>query len=174
VIDLSGEHVRLRRPTLEDVDALAAAATADPTQMGASDDTASERLRRRVALQPTLEDDGFLSLVIEHDGILVGDIQARAPKHGMPPGGCEIGIALFPEARGKGIGREAVTLFTDYLLETGLHRVQATTAADNAAMRRVLEHTGYAFEGVLRDYAPTADGGREDYAMYALTARDRS
>jgi len=36
-------------------------------------------------------------------------------------------------------------------------------------MRRVLEHTGYELEGVLRSYAPGADGGREDYAMYAIT-----
>jgi RimJ/RimL family protein N-acetyltransferase len=36
-------------------------------------------------------------------------------------------------------------------------------------MRRVLDHLGFAFEGVLRSYAPAADGGREDYAMYART-----
>jgi RimJ/RimL family protein N-acetyltransferase len=67
-----------------------------------------------------------------------------------------------------------VALFTDYLLETGFHRVQATTAADNTAMRRVLEHAGYTFEGILRDYGPTDGGSREDYAMYSFTARDRN
>ena len=76
----------------------------------------------------------------------------------MPPGGCEIGVSLFPESRGLGLGREAVALFTNHLLDAGFHRVQATTATANAAMRRVLEHVGYSFEGTLRSYArlPTA------------------
>lgn len=173
MIELTRGDVRLRPPTLDDVGALVAAAVADPGTMRAGGDL-EERLRARVERPPALADDGLLSLVVEHEGRLVGDIQARAPKHGMPPGGCEIGISLFPEARGRQIGRDAVALFTDCLLETGVHRVQATTAADNTAMRRVLEHVGYTFEGILRDYGPTARGGREDYAMYALVAGDRS
>jgi RimJ/RimL family protein N-acetyltransferase len=91
----------------------------------------------------------------------------------MPPGDREIGVSMFPESRGLGLGREAVALFTNHLLDAGFDRVQATTATTNAAMRRVLEHVGYAFEGIPRSYAPTADGGREDYAMYSFTARDR-
>ena len=66
-----------------------------------------------------------------------------------------------------------MALLTNHLLDAGFHRVQATTATTNTAMRRVLEHIGYAFEGTLRGYGPTVDGGREDYAMYAFTARDR-
>jgi len=41
----------------------------------------------------------------------------------MPPGGCEIGVFLFPESRGLGIGREAVALLADYVLAVGLHFV---------------------------------------------------
>ena len=162
MIDLAGSRVRLRPPTLADVDALS------------TDETERERLLKRIERNPTLEDDGFLGLVIEHGRSPVGEIQARAPKHGMPPGDCEIGISLLPESRGLGLGREAVALFTNHLLDAGFPRVQATTATDNAAMRRVLEHVGYAFEGTLRSYAPTADGGREDYAMYSFTVGDRS
>ncbi len=173
MIDLSRAGVRLRPPTLGDVDALAEAADGDPTNMLLGGSDRRSRLRGRVERPPTLEADGLLGLVVEYEGRLVGDIQARAPKHGMPPGGCEIGISLFAEARGLGIGRTAVALFTDYLLEVGFHRVQATTAADNASMRRVLEYAGYVFEGILRDYGPTARGGREDYAMYSFTVGDR-
>ncbi|MCP9486722.1 MAG: GNAT family N-acetyltransferase [Gaiellaceae bacterium MAG52_C11] len=116
---------------------------------------------------PTLG-GGFLQLVVESDGRLIGDIQARAPKHGFPPGVCEIGITLAPEVRSRGLGLEAVELLTAYLLEQGLAWVRASTAVENVAMRRVLERAGYTFEGVLRGYAPTK-AGREDYAMYALT-----
>jgi RimJ/RimL family protein N-acetyltransferase len=174
VIELSGSRVRLRPPTLDDVDALAAAADADPSTMRRTGEKMRDRLLERIERKPTLEHDGFLGLAVEYERSLVGEISARAPMYGMPPGGCEIGISLFPESRGLGIGREAVALLTSHLLDAGFHRVQATTATTNAAMRRVLEHVGYTFEGILRDYGPTAEGGREDYAMYSFTPRDRA
>jgi RimJ/RimL family protein N-acetyltransferase len=148
--------VRLRPLTLDDVEALA------------KDDEEAERLRRRIERNPTLEDGGFLSVGVEADGELVGEIQARAPQHCFLPGVCEIGIELLPNARGRGVGREAVVLFTQDLFAQGLARVQASTAVSNAAMRRVLETIGWEFEGVLRAYGPAEDGGREDYAMYAV------
>jgi RimJ/RimL family protein N-acetyltransferase len=149
--------VRLRTVKLEDVDTLAA------------DEPEAERLRRRIERNPTLEDGGFVSLAIEADGRLVGEIQARAPQHCFLPGVCEIGISLLEEARGRGVGREAVALFTEQLFEQGLARVQASTAVSNLAMRRVLERLGWELEGVLRAYGPAEDGAREDYAMYAVT-----
>ena len=169
MVDVVGTRVRLRSLTLEDVEPLAAGMEADPRSFGPGGEEARARLRKQVERNPTLEDGDFLDLAIEADGRLVGDVQARMPPRAWPGGVCEIGISLFAEARGQGYGREAVTLFTDYLFDEGLERVQASTAADNAAMRRVLELVGYGFEGILRSYGPTPDGGREDYAMYAAT-----
>lgn len=168
VVELSGQHVRLRPPAAADVDALVGSRDDDPG-FAAQGEEAREQLLRQIERNPTLEDGGFLSLVIEADGELVGDIQARAPKHGFPPGVCELGITLFASARGKGYGREAVQLFTEHLHETGWPRVQASTDVENAAMRRVLERCGYAYEGVLRSFAPADDDARDDYAMYAST-----
>jgi RimJ/RimL family protein N-acetyltransferase len=173
VIGSASSIVQLRPPALEDVDALSAATDADSSPFAKEGETARARLLKRIERKPTLEDDGFLGLVIEHQGAPVGEIQARAPRYGMPPGGCEIGVSLLPEARGVGLGREAVRLLTDHLLDLGFHRVQATTSLANAAMRRVLEQLAYSFEGTLRDYAPDGEGRREDYAMYSFTARDR-
>ena len=148
--------VRLRPLTYDDVETIAA------------DDAEAERLRRRIERNPTLDDGGFWSVGIESDGRLVGEIQARSPQHCFLPGVCEIGITLLPEARGRGVGREAVAQFTEELFAQGLARVQASTAVSNAAMRRVLDALGWELEGVLRAYGPTEDGGREDYAMYAV------
>jgi RimJ/RimL family protein N-acetyltransferase len=168
VVELAGTRVRLRPPTLEDVEALVGSrddgAGSFDVETG---DAQREKLLRRIERNPTLEDGGFLSLVIEADGELAGDIQARAPQHGFPPGVCEIGITLVGELRGRGYGLEAVQLFTEHLLDHGWPRVQASTALDNAAMRRVLERAGYAYEGVLHAFAPAEDGVREDYALYA-------
>lgn len=149
--------VRLRPITLDDVEALA------------KDEQEAEQLRRRIERNPTLQDGGFFSVGIEADGELVGEIQARAPQHCFLPGVCEIGIELLPTARGRGIGREAIVLFTEDLFAQGLARVQASTAVSNVAMRRVLETIGWELEGTLRSYGPSENGGREDYAMYAVT-----
>jgi RimJ/RimL family protein N-acetyltransferase len=167
-----GERVRLRSLTLDDVEPLAAAKEADTRSFGPGGEEARARLRKQIERSPTLANGEFLDLAVEGDGRLVGDVQARKPPRAWPAGVCEIGISLFADARGQGYGREAVTLFTDYLFGEGLERVQASTAVDNAAMRRVLELVGYGFEGVLRSYGPTRDGGREDYAMYAATREE--
>jgi RimJ/RimL family protein N-acetyltransferase len=172
MVDVAGTRVRLRSLTFADVVALVAAYRADPASSRAGGDDMPERLRRQIERDPTLENGGFLNLAVEGEGRLIGDVQARAPKNAMPPGVCEIGISLFADARGRGFGREAVALFTDYLFRAGLERVQASTAVDNVAMRRVLERVGYGFEGFLRAFSPTGDGGREDYALYAAIRGD--
>ena len=168
MIEIVGERVRLRSPRLEDVESLAALAENEPASFAPDGEEGLKRLRRQVERKPTLRDGGVLPLVVESEGRLVGDIQARAPTGGFPPGVCEIGITLSPEVRGRGLGLEAVRIFTTYLFEQGLERVQASTAVENAAMRRVLERAGYTFEGILRAYGPS-ETGREDYAMYAAT-----
>ena len=170
--EISGTRVVLRPLTHADVDALLAERAADPASFGPSGDVGRERLREQIERNPTLADGGFLELAIEADGRLVGDVQARAPHGSMPPGVCEIGILVFGDARGQGFGHEAVALLTEYLFGEGLARVQASTTVENVPMRRVLERVGYTFEGVLRDYLPGADGGRDDSAMYAVTHGD--
>jgi RimJ/RimL family protein N-acetyltransferase len=172
VIDIVGKRVRLRSLTMADIEPLVAAREADDTSFGPPGQEARARVREQIARGSTLEDGDYLALAVEADGRLVGDVQARMPPRAWPPGVCEIGISLFPDARGQGYGREAVMLFTEYLFSEGLERVQASTPVGNTAMRRVLELVGYGFEGVLRSYGPARDGGREDYAMYAASRED--
>ena len=112
--------------------------------------------------------EGQLDLAIERAGRLVGTLDARAPLRAIPPGVCEIGIELFEEVRGKGLGTEAVCLFSEWLIDNGYPRVQASTDLRNAPMRRIFEKLGWEFEGVLRAFMP--DGaGRADYGLYSLT-----
>jgi [ribosomal protein S5]-alanine N-acetyltransferase len=111
-----------------------------------------------------------LLLGIQVDGRLAGEVQARQPRMGLPPGVFELGIDLFDESdRGRGLGRAALTELLRRLFEhEGAHRVQLTTDVDNAAMRVVSERLGFRFEGVMRSFMPSIDGPR-DYAMYAIT-----
>ena len=68
-------------------------------------------------------------------------------------GNHEIGIALFPEYRGKGIGTEAQRQLVHHLFEvTPANRIQAGTEADNLAEQRALEKVGFIREGVQRGF----------------------
>ena len=166
------ELVRLRSA---DVERLARAREAEAGSMGFPDAFGPAELAElRERVERSGEFDGTeLLLGIRAGGRLVGEVQARQPRMGLPPGVFELGIDVFEEAdRGKGLGTDALTLLLDRLFERErAHRVQVTTDVDNAAMRRVCERTGFAFEGVLRSFMPTADGPR-DYAMYAITKDD--
>jgi RimJ/RimL family protein N-acetyltransferase len=169
-ITLRNDELGLRPLTLEDLPALVSdwppeGFGGDPS---ATVSAAEHRLRRRVERSGRFV-GGRLDLAIEVDGQLVGTIEARQPVGGLPPGVFEVGISLFAEGRGRGTGTGAIRLLTGYLFdEPTTHRVQASTAVGNQAMRRVLEKAGYVFEGVLRDFLPGRNG-REDSALYGIT-----
>lgn len=135
---------------------------------------ARARFRRRFESSGRMV-NGRLDLGIEVGGRLVGEIDVRHPPSAIPPGVYELGIQLFDTAdRGKGVGTEAVLLLTDYLIDAyEAGRVQASTSLENTPMRRALERAGYTFEGTMRGFMPV-EGGREDYALYAVTAADRA
>jgi RimJ/RimL family protein N-acetyltransferase len=62
-----------------------------------------------------------------------------------------IGVALYPDARGHGFGAEAQRMLAELLLEQfAVERVEASTDVDNVAEQRSLEKAGFAREGVIR------------------------
>jgi RimJ/RimL family protein N-acetyltransferase len=86
----------------------------------------------------------------------------------------EIGIALFAEHRGRGVGRLAQQLLVDYLFDTTtVHRIQAGTEADNVIEQRALESVGFLREGVQRGLYLRA-GEWRDSVMYGLLRADRA
>jgi [ribosomal protein S5]-alanine N-acetyltransferase len=63
----------------------------------------------------------------------------------------EIGIALLPEFRGRGIGWRAQAMLCDYLfLHSPAQRIQAGTHAENIAEQKSLVRAGFRLEGVVR------------------------
>jgi RimJ/RimL family protein N-acetyltransferase len=136
------------------------------------EDEIESRMRERVEHSGEFH-AGEILMGIESEGRLIGEIQARQPKDGLPPGVFELGIGIFDEKdRNRGMGSEAIRQMVNNLFsEQGAHRVQATTDVENSRMRRVLEGLGFGLEGVLRGFMPSRDGPR-DYAIYAITLKD--
>ncbi len=172
-IKLRGKHVVLRAFQAEEAAfVLGAWMSASVPARAAADRARMRRAMRRRIERSGRFTDGWLDLAIEAEGDLVGEIGARRPRGGLPPGVFELGIEIWNESlRGRGYGSEAVRLLTSYLFEThDAARVQASTALWNAAMRRVFAKLGFTEEGILRGFMPTQEGSRDDYVMYGVTA----
>jgi [ribosomal protein S5]-alanine N-acetyltransferase len=125
------------------------------------------------------EQDGWIGRDSTHlavalpDGALAGIVSWRTVKAGGPEGGClEIGVLLFPEHRGHGLGTAAQRLLVEYLFATTLaNRLQAITDVENLAEQRALERIGFRREGVMRGLAFI--GGRwRDGVLYARVRGD--
>ena len=83
-----------------------------------------------------------------------------------------IGIALLPEARGKGYGTRAQRMLAQYLFKhTTVQRIEAATEIGNVAEQRALEKAGFTREGVHR-CAGWRDGAYRDEVLYSMVRTD--
>jgi RimJ/RimL family protein N-acetyltransferase len=162
VIRIAGARVLLRpfRPDeLETVWRMRVASTA--TVGTPSRETLRQRLERS-----GMWHDGRLDLAVDLDGELVGEVDVRSGRQVLPPGVCELGIELWPDRRGAGLGTDAIAALTAWLHANGYPRVQGGTDVGNAAMRRVFAKAGYVEEGTMRSFMP-GRGGRADFVLVA-------
>jgi ribosomal-protein-alanine N-acetyltransferase len=79
----------------------------------------------------------------------------------------ELAYDLHPELWGRGLMRRAARHVVDWAFDNDFHRVHALVMTSNAPSIRVLDHLGFAREGLLRDYR-MARGEPRDFYMYAL------
>jgi RimJ/RimL family protein N-acetyltransferase len=135
--------------------------TADPMAIAElpDEDSFRSRLRRSGHLL-----DGWLDLAIDLDGVSIGRIQTFVPPgRPLPAGTFEVGIGLREQMRGKGYGREAVALLTDWLFEQAAAEVvEAPTDPRNLAMQAVFRRVGWVLAGSLTEYA-------REWVMYRIT-----
>ena len=120
---------------------------------------------------PAAEPIGLERWVVEVDGAIVGTMSAHPIWYGPTSGSraMNIGIALAPEHRGRGIGRRAQAELARLLHERGVHRVEASTDVTNAAEQRALAAAGFHLEGVARGAQMRADG-RHDLQVWSHLA----
>ena len=84
----------------------------------------------------------------------------------------EIGCALFPEYRGRGLGTEAQRQLVEHLFSTTTaYRLQAETEIDNLAEQRALERAGFQREGIARGLYFRA-GAWRDSVTYGMLRDD--
>jgi ribosomal-protein-alanine N-acetyltransferase len=86
--------------------------------------------------------------------------------------GREIGYAVHPAFRGRGVATLATCLLVNHLFDaTTIERIQASTHVENEASRRVLEAARLRQEGVLHKVA-FVHGRYVDQYLYAIVRDD--
>ncbi|HEU0195477.1 MAG TPA: GNAT family protein [Gaiellales bacterium] len=165
---LAGERVLLRPGAADDIDELCLRRS-DPTVArwwGPAE-------RGEIAEKLAGRDDAEF-LVVEVGGAVAGGIQF------CELGGDEFrhaGIDVFLGAgfQGQGLGREALGLLVDYLLdERGHHRLIIDPAVANEPAVRCYRAVGFTPVGVMREYQQMQDGRWHDGLLMELLASDRS
>ena len=130
----------------------------------------ARELERRWAEDGLIGPDSSTLAIALDDGTLAGVVTWRPVE---ATGNFEIGICVFPDHRGHGIGTEAQRQLVDHLFATTpANRVQAKTELGNVAEERALERIGFTCEGILRGYG-FRDGQWRDGVMYGLVRGDR-
>jgi RimJ/RimL family protein N-acetyltransferase len=82
-------------------------------------------------------------------------------------------LRIAERHRGRGLGSQAVEWLTDYLFtELPTNRIEATTRADNRAMRTILERHNYVLEACYRQTWPDLNGTLHDGVGYAVLRQD--
>jgi RimJ/RimL family protein N-acetyltransferase len=84
----------------------------------------------------------------------------------------EIGYAVAPDGRGRGVATRAVDLLTRWGFEMlGLERIELWIDVRNEASARVAERCGYRLDGVLRS-VHFKEGRRQNFGIWSRLAGD--
>jgi RimJ/RimL family protein N-acetyltransferase len=119
-------------------------------------------------------DRGALLVLRIEDNAIIGDIGWHTVSYGpnSESRALNIGLALIPDARGKGYGTETQRLMAELLFDLfDIERVEASTDVENVAEQRSLEKAGFTREGVLRR-AQFRAGTYHDLVGYSLIRSD--
>ncbi len=118
--------------------------------------------------------NGRLMVEVEQEGVAAGLVSYLEGRYSGLASYWEIGIALLPEWRGRGIGWRAQAMLCDYLFShTPAQRIQAATHAENLAEQRSLVKAGFQLEGVIRS-CEFRDGAWHDGHLYSRLRSDPS
>lgn len=116
-------------------------------------------------------DEHKVAFVIDVDGVAVGsailfDIDSYA-RH------AEAGISLVSEARGQGIGTEAIRQLVEFgFTRLNLRRIHLQLIASNKAALRSYEKAGFVVEGRRREHA-WVRGAYEDIVLMGILRSDQ-
>jgi putative acetyltransferase len=147
--------VVVRYARIEDVEAMALimAAVAEEGSIGTEPPVDIEARAER--FREAIEAEGAgASWILDDAGRVVGN----AGVHERVPGVLYLGMAILPEARGRGGGRALLEAILDHARSCGAHKVELEVWIDNARAIALYASAGFDVEGLRRDHYRRRDG----------------
>jgi ribosomal protein S18 acetylase RimI-like enzyme len=115
-----------------------------------------------------LEADGPAALWVLEDGArIVGNAAAQERVRGV----LTLGMAILPEARGRGGGRALVQAAIDHARACGAHKLDLEVWTDNTRAISLYASTGFEVEGLRRDHYLRQDGRLRSTLLMGLILR---
>lgn len=135
--------------------------TGDPDWERGSSARAFRRVLR--GARAAAADGHAATAAIELDGRFAGQMTLGSIRP-FPVATCWAGYWVGSAHWGGGVATAALALACDHATALGMHRIEATVLADNAASRKVLERCGFREVGVVRE-AFHIDGAWRDHLL---------
>ena len=155
LVPLGPEHLPAMREAMSDADILRFTRTPHPIPEGWVEKW----------LAAFDGDQRFAFAIVDTEGRFLGyAVTGRVDRKDLD---VELGYAVTPDARGRGVATEALRQLTHWAFDQGMQRVTALISTDNAASSRVAQKVGYTFEGVLRSMHHI-DGRRGDLQSWSI------
>jgi|GEM_PF-4927276 len=82
------------------------------------------------------------------------------------------GLGVHPKYRGRGIATKLMQVALDILREEGIEKFVGTPAVSNAAVRKILEKTGFIIEGRLKKHLKL-DDKYEDLLIASIFLKEK-
>ena len=123
-----------------------------------------------VTCQNDFNQDGQLRLVACEEGEAVGlvDLFNYDSKHQR----AEVGIALLPSCRRKGMGVSALQALEQYVRHhLHLHQLYAVVASDNHSAQSSFTQAGYIHGSTLHEWVSMSDGRFQDALLFQLVLK---
>jgi RimJ/RimL family protein N-acetyltransferase len=162
--------VRLRLPTVEDIDGLMPAFT-DPElrEAGNLPDFSRAEMEATLPHLPALVASGRLMPMTALDAA-TGDVVGGGTLHHLDADRAivEIGYWVLRDAQRRGIATRIARLLAEHAFGLGVMRVAAYVNVGNVASERVLERAGYTREGVVRSMPKPGGVRRVDKTLFSL------
>ncbi len=130
---------------------------------------AEEQMTKRLRSTRLGGPDDVLALVIERDGVVIGDLAAWPTDSTASLG--EIGWTLHPDHSGQGLATEAVAALLDLMFDVGMHRVAAQMDPRNTSSARLAHRVGMTLEATHRQHW-FSKGEWTDTWVFAVLADD--
>lgn len=173
---LEGEGVVLRPLSDGDVDAYARWFVDDPTlgiSLGLDEDPDAAAVRDLIQRSGELElaGEGLTRAIADPaTDRLLGALMVHSVA--WPHRRCEVGFAVGPNARGRGVAKAGLGLIINWLFAVlAFERIEMTTTPDNESAVRLAARVGFVREGLLRS-RDIERGRRVDIVWFGLLRND--